>query len=162
MGESLGLRRGRAGDAARPSLQGKVRALVRPPEWTEPADAPPEAKAADDPLLAGYAMSQFLAMLAATIALLDRLGRAPLWDVAAFGILAALTPAGVSAALDDRTWVLRFEATRLLSIGAACLPPMLHQSVLLPPHFVLPYAGASLLILSLVTLARRPHPGLAL
>jgi sterol desaturase/sphingolipid hydroxylase (fatty acid hydroxylase superfamily) len=139
------------------SMRGKVRALVGPPQWTEPADASPEgeAEAADDPLLAAYAISQFLAMLVATITLLDRLGRAPLWDVAAFGILAALTLAGVSAALDHRTWVLRFEAIRLLSIGAACLPPMLHQSVLLPPHLVLLYAGASLLIL-FVALARRP------
>jgi hypothetical protein len=144
------------------NLRGKLRALVGPPEWTESADAPRdgEAEAAGDPFLGAYAMSQFLAMLVATIALLDRLGRAPLWDVAAFGILAALTLAGVSAALDHRTWVLRYEATRLLSIGAAGLPPMLHQSGLLPPRFVIPYAGASLLILSLVTLARRHQPGL--
>ena len=140
-----------------PSLRGKLQAVFGPPGWREPAEPlTAGAGGGGGRLVMVYALAQFLALLLLTVGSLEALGRAPLWDVAAFGVLAALTLTGVGGALDAKPWVLRFEVIRLASVGAVCLIPRLRDSVFLPADLVLPYVALSLAALLLVIVAERP------
>jgi sterol desaturase/sphingolipid hydroxylase (fatty acid hydroxylase superfamily) len=141
----------------RTGLRAKLLAVVGPPEWMEPRDEPGPGSTAEGgrPLLA-YALAQFLALLVTTIVLLPTLGHVPLQDIAGLGVLGALVLTGVGAALDGKSWTVRYEALRLLSLGLACLLPMVRDSRLVPSRLLLPYAALSLVALTLVAPAARP------
>lgn len=138
-----------------PGFRAKLLAVVGPPRWMEPRVEGPEAATQVDRALLAYALAQFLALLIATLVLLPALGRVPLHDTAGFGVLGALVLTGVGAALDGKSWTLRFETLRSLSLGLACQLPMLRDSGLAPSRILLPYAALSLAALAVVAVNRR-------
>jgi sterol desaturase/sphingolipid hydroxylase (fatty acid hydroxylase superfamily) len=141
-------------------LRGALAALLGPPRWSgSPTAAHPAAEVPTGGrrLSDGHALAQFLLLLAATVASLDDLGRAPLVDVAAYGALAALTLTGVSAVLERRAWAFRFEVARLAAVGLAFAVPGLRDTGLLPAPLLFGYAALSLL--GMPVLIRRASSG---
>jgi sterol desaturase/sphingolipid hydroxylase (fatty acid hydroxylase superfamily) len=139
----------------RAGLRAKLLAVVGPPEWMAAREGPGSGSTSgEDRRLLAYALAQFLALLAATLVLLPALGHVPLQELAGFGVLGALVLTGVGAALDGKAWTMRFESLRLLSVGLACLLPMVRDSRLVPSRLLLPYAALSLMALALVAAGR--------
>ncbi|HEX6104149.1 MAG TPA: sterol desaturase family protein, partial [Gemmatimonadales bacterium] len=135
------------------SWRDRLAAVLGPPRWSEPeTPARQYAAAPPRPLLEAYAVSQFLLLLLATVAHLDRLTQVPLGELTAYGTLSALTLTGIGGLLDGRGWAPRFELIRLSAVALAVVLPGLRDSALFPQGPLLVYATTSLLALLLLTL----------